>query len=150
MTSEFPAALPKGRGVCPVSFHPERSQSSALRDAELGSATGQSRAGGGAGPRHDRKCSLPGRSSVPAEERDEGKQNRRGDAHLSPRWRGKKVLCPSKWERKCHFRQFWESLLGISSRGRSGIGRKHNKARYLLGKSREAQTGCPPSSGVSM
>lgn len=46
MTSEFPGPLPKGRGVCTVSFHPERSQSSALRDPELGSATGQSRAGG--------------------------------------------------------------------------------------------------------
>lgn len=40
---------------------------------KLDSATGQNRAEQSSGPLHKQKCSLPGKSSILAEERDENK-----------------------------------------------------------------------------
>ena len=71
---------------------------------------------------------------------------------FTPYWE-KEVISPSKWGGKRQFRHIGlrELLLGISSRGRSVIGKKNSGVLHFLGENPEkARVGCPPSSKISI
>lgn len=136
---EFAGVLSKGpSGLHSVISPWTRSESSTLWeplswDLQL-DRTEQNRAAlPGSGPRHNRKCSLQGKRPVLAEKRDEEKWRETGNIHYYPALREKGSS--RKWGGKSQFQHTGmkkKLLLGISSRGRSGIGRMHSGVVHFL------------------